>query len=321
MRISVIGAGAIGGWLTAGFVQAGAEATVLARGATLEALRSGGLCLREGDSTQRYPVRATDTPGDLRGADVLLLGLKAHDLPAAAPLIEAALGPETMVVPAINGLPWWFLESFGGPARGLTLAATDPGGVLARLMPAARVVGTVVHAASRVEAPGTIRLVAATRVWLGDAGGSDAADLLAATLAQGGVPALATDHIHREVWAKLWGNSNLNPLSALSRADLTQMLDDDGVRDMAIAMMREMSAIGARIGLTGFDDVADRIVTTRKLGAFRTSMLQDVEAGRPIELEPILGALVELARAVDVPVPVMAGVYGLARLLDRNLRG
>lgn len=321
MKLAVIGAGAIGGWLTAGFIEAGATATVLARGATLKALRMSGLGLDDGKSVRRYDVVATDDPADLRHADVLLLGLKAHDLPRQVALIARALGPHTAVVAAINGLPWWFLEAFGGPAQGLHLDSVDPGGVLARLMPADRVVGAVIHAASLVESPGNIRLVAANSVLLGDAAKGGLAPGIARHLAEGGIPATATSEIHRAVWSKLWGNSNMNPLSALSRADLSTMLDDDGVRRLAITMMQEMSALGARIGLTGFDDLDARIETTRKLGAFRTSMLQDVDAGRALELDPILGALVELARFLDVPTPVMDGIYGLARLLDQSLAG
>lgn len=320
MKVAVIGAGAIGGWLTSGFIEAGAEATVLARGASLEALRARGLGLDDGVSVRRYDVHATDDPAALKGADVLLLGLKAHDLPALSPLIERALDPQTVVVPAVNGLPWWFFEGFGGPAQGLQLEATDPGGELARLMPADRVVGTVVHAASFVKAPGDIRLVAANAVLLGDAGQGGHAAAIAGHLAGGGVPASASAQIHRDVWGKLWGNSNMNPLSALSRADLVQMLDDDGVRSLAVAMMREMSVLGEKIGLRGFDDIDERIAKTRKLGAFRTSMLQDVEAGRALELDPILGALVELARKLGMSTPTMDGIYGLTRLLAQSLR-
>lgn len=318
MKLGVIGAGAIGGWLTCGIVEAGSTATVLARGKTLEALRTSGLTLDDGATVRSFDVRATDNPADLRDADVLLLGLKAHDLPGLAPLIEAALGPATTVVAAINGLPWWYFEAFGGPAQGLHLDAVDPGGALARLMPADRVVGAVVHAGSRVDAPGRIRLVAANRVLLGDAGQGGHAPGIAGHLSAGGIPASASDRIHHDVWSKLWGNSNMNPLSALSRADLSTMLDDDGVRGLAVAMMEEMSAVGERVGLTGFDDIPARIAMTRKLGAFRTSMLQDLDAGRSLELDPILGAVVELARKLNVPTPVMDGVYGLTRLLDRS---
>ncbi|MFK8033916.1 MAG: 2-dehydropantoate 2-reductase [Hyphomicrobiales bacterium] len=318
MKLGVIGAGAIGGWLTASFIKAGAEATVLARGASLEALRASGLGFNDGNSSQRFDVVATDNPKDLRGADVLLLGLKAHDLPKLAPLIEVGLGPNTVVLAAINGLPWWYFEDFGGAALGMHLETIDPNGVLAKLMPANRVIGAVVHAASYVQTPGNIQLVAANRVLLGDAGSGRNAAEITNHLANGDVPAIVTDKIHREVWSKLWGNSNMNPLSALSRADLSSMLDDDGVRSLAITMMREMSAIGLLIGLDGFDDVDARIETTRKLGAFRTSMLQDVEAGRALELDPILGALVELARKLEVPTPTMDGIYGLTRLLNQS---
>lgn len=321
MKVAVIGAGAIGGWLTAGFIDGAADAVVLARGASLEALQAHGLGLEDGTSSRRYAVHATNDPADLKDADVLLLGLKAHDLPALSPLIEKALGPQTVVVAAINGLPWWFFEDFGGQAQGLQLEATDPGGVLSRLMPADRVVGAVVHAASFVASPGNIRLVAGNTVLLGDAALGSKAGEIADCLARGGVPAVASAQIHHDVWNKLWGNSNMNPLSALSRADLSQMLDDDGVRGLTVAMMREMAAVGDRIGLHGFDDIDGRIETTRKLGAFRTSMLQDVEAGRTLELDPILGALVELAHKLNVPTPTMDGVYGLTRLLAQSLQG
>ncbi len=240
-------------------------------------------------------------------------------MPGLAPLIARALGPQTVLVPATNGLPWWFFESFGGAAQGLHLTATDPGGVLAGLMPADRVVGAVVHAASYVEKPGNIRLVAANKLLLGDAGQGRRASEIANHLAGGGIPAVAFGQIHRDVWGKLWGNSNMNPLSALSRADLLQMLDDDGVRGLAVAMMHEMSTLGEKIGLHGFDNIDERLAGTRKLGAFRSSMLQDVEAGRALELDPIPGALVELSRRLNVPTPTMDGVYGLTRLLAQSL--
>lgn len=318
MKVSVIGAGAIGGWLTAGFVKGGAQATVLARGASLAALRGGALTLETDRGVERIAVRATDEPEDLRGADVLLLGVKAHDLPALAPTIARLMTPELLVMPAVNGLPFWFFEGFGGPAEGMTMESVDPGGALAALMPAARIVANVVHAASRVAAPGHIRLVKADRLWLG--GTAPGIQGIADCLVAGGIPAQCTPDIHREVWAKLWGNSNMNPVSALARADAAQLLDDAGARGLITAMMREMSQLGDLIGLHGFDDIAGRLATTRKLGAFRTSMLQDVEAGRAIELGPILGALVELASRLHQPVPVMEGIHGLARLLDRNLR-
>ncbi|WP_172328160.1 2-dehydropantoate 2-reductase [Mangrovicoccus sp. HB161399] len=319
MKLSVIGAGAIGGWLTAGFVRAGAEATVLARGATLQALQRNGLVFEAEGRRETLPVAATGDPGALAGADVLLLGVKAHDLPALAPVIRAAAGPGTLVMPAVNGLPFWFFEGFGGPAEGMTLEAVDPSGQLAQIMPARNILANVVHAASLAAAPGHIRLVKADRVLIG--GQPDQAQDIADHLQRGGIPAQVSADIHREVWGKLWGNSNMNPLSALSRATASQLLDNPGTASLIAAMMEEMSALGDRIGLSGFGGIAGRMATTRKLGAFRTSMLQDVEAGRPIELEPILGALVELAERLDQPMPVTKGIHGLTSLLDRNLRG
>ncbi|MCT4576463.1 2-dehydropantoate 2-reductase [Donghicola sp.] len=318
MKVSVIGAGAIGGWLTAGFVKGGAEATVLARGASLVALQNTGLVLEADGTAETIPVTATNDPDQLRGADLLLLGVKAHDLPALAPVIEQIMTAETLVMPAVNGLPFWFLSGFGGPAEGKTLASVDPGGTLAKLMPVERVVANVVHAASRVAAPGHIQLVKANKVILG--GQPDGLADIAACLQRGGIPIETTDAIHREVWMKLWGNSNMNPLSALARADAAQLHDDPGANTVIKTMMQEMADLGARIGLEGFDDIDGRMATTRKLGPIRTSMLQDVEAGRPFELGPILGALVELAELVDQPVPMMKGIHGLAGLLDRNLR-
>lgn len=247
MRIAVIGAGAIGGWLTAGCIEAGAKATVLARGASLEALQRDGLRLDDGEKQKRYRVEATDNPG-------------------------------------------------------------------------ARVVGTVVHAASHVTAPGNIRLMKANKVWLGDAGSGQHSQTVAKLFAAGGIPAENTKELHWHVWNKLWGNSNVNPLSALARAVVSQLLDDDHVRSLIQAMMREMTEIGALIGLTGFDELDERIAITRKFGPIRTSMLQDLEAGRPLELDPILGGLLELARYLGHPTPTMDGVYGPARILDRNLR-
>lgn len=320
MRVAVIGAGAIGGWLAAGCIEAGADMIVLARGASFDALKRDGLWLEDGKATKRYPVAVTKDPKELAGADILLLGLKAHDLPSAAPLIEAASGANTIFVPAINGLPWWFFNNFGGQAEGLRLETVDPGGILSKIMPVSRVVGTIVHAASHVTAPGKIRLDKANKVLLGDAGNGNHAGWVAEFMAHGAIPAETTDTLHWHVWNKLWGNSNMNPLSALARANVAQLLSDEHIRALVKTMMSEMSELGALVGLEGFDDPDERIAITRDLGPIRTSMLQDIEAGRQIEIDPILGGLVELARYLEHPTPAMNAVYGLVRLLDQNLR-
>jgi len=319
-RVAVLGAGAIGGWLAAGFVRAGWRVDVLARGATLAALHANGLVLCEGDRRDVFPVRATGDPAAIAGADLLLLGLKGHDLPPALPLIQALCGPHTRVLSAQNGLPWWFLRDFGGPAANRTLESVDPSGRLAASLPVHCVIAAVVHATSQVEAPGVVRLMGQDRVLLGDPSGSQAAALAAiiGALGTGAVTAVPTNDIRGEIWRKLWGNATMNPLSALARADTAALLDDLGVLSLILAMMREMAAIGDRIGLPVGQGAEQRLAVTRKLGPFRTSMLQDLEARRRLERGPILGALVELATIVDLPAPTLAGVHGLLRLLERG---
>ncbi|SDB35988.1 2-dehydropantoate 2-reductase [Belnapia rosea] len=321
MRVTVLGAGAVGGWLAAGLARAGLPVAIFARGASLVALRAEGLVFLEGERREAFPVIASDDPAALPPADLLLIGLKSHDLPAALPLVQRLLGPETLVATAQNGLPWWFLQGFGGPAEGLVLQSVDPGGALAAAIPVERVLGGVAHVGSRVEAPGVIRLMKQDRMLYGDPSGRHPAALaaLVEALRRGGIPAEAVPELRREIWLKLWGNSNMNPLSALCRADMQAMLEDDGIRHLVEAMMAEMAALGDRIGLPTGQTIAERMAVTRRLGPFRTSMLQDLEAGRPLELGPVLGGLVELAAHLGQPAPMLAAVHGLARLLARNL--
>lgn len=306
MNITILGVGAIGGMLAAGFAAGGARVALFARGATLAALRRDGLILRDGGSERRFALPASDDPAALPPADLLVLGLKGHDLPVALPVMSALLAPQTRILSAQNGLPWFFLPG---------LESVDPGGALAAALPAERVLAVVLHAAATAEAPGVIRLVKADRLPVG--GETAMRDAVVATLREGGLPAEASGDIRAEIWRKLWGNSNMNPLSALCRATLSDMLDDEGVRGLAETMMREMDAVGQRIGLAPLGDPAARIAMTRRIGAFRTSMLQDLEAGRRLELGPILGALVEMAARFGEPAPVMRGVHGLVRLLER----
>ena len=322
MRVTILGAGAVGGWLAAGLARAGADVSILARGATLAALQRDGLVFLDGDRREAHRIPVAADPAALAGADVLLLGLKSHDLSAALPTIRALLGPETLVAPAQNGLPWWFFQGFGGPAEGAVLDSVDPGGALGAALPVTRVLGGVAHVGTMVVAPGVIRLMKQDRMLFGDPSGRHPGRLaaLVGALAAGGIPAQAVPDIRMEIWLKLWGNSNMNPLSALSRADMLSMLEDPGTAGLVAAMMREMVALGARIGLPITQDIPERLVVTRRLGAFRTSMLQDLEAGRRLELGPILGALVELADRLGQPAPTLAGIHGLTRLLARGLR-
>lgn len=321
MRVTVLGIGAVGGWLAAGLARAGVDVRLCARGATLAALRADGLVFSDGERTEVFRLPVTDDAAALRGADFLLLGMKGQDVPAVRGTIAALADEATRIVPALNGVPWWFTDGLGGPANGLTLECVDPGGALARAFPARRVIGCVAHVGSRVEAPGRIRLVKADRLLLGVAAGQDdaAPRALAEAFAAGAVPASAVADIRAEVWSKLWGNMSMNPLSVLARADLARLIDDRGTHAMMAMLMREMAAIGERIGLPLPGDIEDRIAVARRLGAFRTSMLQDMEAGRRLELGPIIGAVVELADRLGLEIPAIRGVEGLTRLLADHL--
>lgn len=274
----------------------------------------------DGERHEAFSVTASDDPRALPPADLLVLGLKAHDLPANASLIAAMLGAETIVLPAINGIPWWFFDGFGGQANGLALPSIDPDGTLKGLMPAHRVIGAVVHAASRVERPGCIRILKADRLLLGDPAGNGSGAMIAQTLGEGGLPAQWVADIRGEVWSKLWGNSNMNPLSALTRANAAQLIDDAGTVELIRGMMGEMAGMSSLIGVAHPGDANARIGVTRKLGAFRTSMLQDLEAGRSLEIGPIIGALVELAAHLGHPAPLLTGVHAMLRMLDANRR-
>jgi 2-dehydropantoate 2-reductase len=315
MRIVIVGAGAIGGWLGAGLARAGHDVAVLARGATLAALRRDGLRLREGDREERFGVAADDRPQALGACDSIVVGLKAQDVAGIAPSLAPLLGRDTSVLTIQNGLPWWFLD--GTRLAGRTLASVDPDGATARAIPFAHAVGGVVHGATRVEAPGVVRIVKVDRLLLGEPGGGPSAriDTLVAAFNAGGVPTHASPDIRAELWAKLWGNMNMNPISALTQAAAADMLANPLLRELAAGMMREMEAVGAKLGLRLPMSVEDRIALTGKLGNFRTSMLQDLDAGRPLEIEPILGVVVELADALAVPVPLSRGVLGLTRQL------
>lgn len=317
MRVTVLGLGAIGGMLAAGFAAGGAEVAALVRGATLAALLQDGLVIRDGGKERRVALIVGDDPAALPPADLLVLGLKGHDLPTALPTIRALIAPGTRVLSAQNGVPWFFTHGLRGPLEGTVLESVDPGGALAAALPPEQALAMVVHAAASVEAPGVVRLAKADRLPVGAIGPDTAArDAVVAMLRAGGLPAEASDDIRGEIWRKLWGNSNMNPLSALCRATLSDMLDEEGVRGLAVAMMLEMDAVGQHAGLAPLGDPEARIAVTRRIGAFRTSMLQDLEAGRRLELGPILGAVVEMVERVGVPAPVSRGVLGLIRLLE-----
>jgi 2-dehydropantoate 2-reductase len=318
MRVLVIGAGAVGGWLAGVLARGGAEVAVVARGATLEALRSSGLTLLEGERRKTLRLAASDRAADLPRADAVILAVKTYGFTDAVANAAPALAHRPLLVTAMNGLPWWFLEGLAGPLANQRLETVDPGGRAAAMLANVRPVGAVVHVSSRAEAPGVIRIAGVDRLILGEPGGktSPGTAELARIVEAGGVSAPVTADIRLEIWAKLWGNMNMNPVSALTRLTARPILGDKRLSELVRGMMTEFADLGARLGLKLPTTVDERLVVTRRLGDFRTSMLNDLEAGRPLEIEGLLGVVVEMADKLGQPVPISRAVYALARAIN-----
>jgi 2-dehydropantoate 2-reductase len=323
-RICIVGLGAIGGLLAGGLgsrVPAGRiELSAYARGRTLAAVREGGLRLDGPEGVTRMPLRASDDAAELGPQDLVIVAVKAPALAEVAPIVQALSGPTTQVLAAMNGVPWWFFEGLGGPCNGLALQSADPQGVVARCMAGTRVVGCVVHASSTAPAPGVVRHVNGNGLVIGrPAGGADAGLAeLAALLGQAGFDVTVSERIQREVWFKLWGNMTMNPVSALTGAPCDRILDDPLVRGLCSAVMLEAQAIGAAFGIPIAQPPEDRHAVTRKLGRFKTSMLQDAEAGRPLELDALLGTVREIGQHLGLATPHLDALFGLARLMARE---
>ena len=321
MKACIYGAGAIGGWLGMALAQAGCELSLVARGTTLDALQAEGLRLRRPDgSVAHTPVIAHENPAALGVQDLVVVAVKAPGLPDVARAMAPLIGPDTIVLTAMNGVPWWFLDGFGGAAQGQALQSVDAGGVIAGAIPGAHVVGSVVHTSCSLEAPGFVRQHFGNRLIVGEPGGSHSPRLLALaeTLQRGGIEVEVSDRIQRDIWFKLWGNLTMNPISALTGATTDRILDDDLVRGFVSAVMLEAKAIGEKLGLPIDQQPEDRHVVTRKLGAFKTSMLQDVEAGKPMEIDALVGAVRELGQITQTPTPHTDALLGLVRLMART---
>ena len=316
MRICVIGAGAIGGYMAASLAAAGTDTSVLARGATLDAVRADGLRVESADGTITAKVTASSNATELGAQDAVILAVKAQSAPAAARDIGPLLGQDTVVLSTLNGVPWWFFDGFGGPCEGRHLDSVDPGGVIASAIPVSRVIGGTVHLSASSPAPGVIRRHSGNGIIIGEADGTDTRRLanLAAALRDAGMNVTVSASIRANIWYKLWGNLTVNPVSALTGATADQILDDDLVRVFCQSAMLETREIGARIGCPITETPADRNLVTRKLGAFRTSMLQDAEAGRALELDALTGAVREIGAIAGVPTPYVDALHGLTRL-------
>ena len=325
MKVCIVGLGAIGGlfaaWMGQRLAPGRITLSALARGETLAALqRQHGLRLLGAAGTATVPLHASDTPAALGVQDLVIVAVKGPALVGVAPAVAALSGPHTTVLVAMNGVPWWFFDGLDGPCDGLRLRSVDPADTLRAWMPSAKVVGGVVHASSTVPAPGSVRPVNGQGLVIGrPAGGVDAGlQALAVLLGEAGFAVTASERIQRDIWFKLWGNMTMNPVSALTGATADRILDDPLVRAFNSAVMREAQAIGAAIGIPIDQSPEDRHAVTRKLGAFKTSMLQDAEAGRALELDALLGAVREISGHLQLATPNIDALFGLTRLMAQQ---
>lgn len=318
--VCVVGAGAVGGTIGALLAAAGHPVSALARGRTLAALREHGWRLRTADGEISAPVTAAaDAPGRLAPPDLLVIAVKGQALPGLAPSLGALVGPTTTVLSVLNGVPWWFFAGIGGEAQNVLLPAVDPDGACAAALPPSLTVGTVVHLSADSPEPGVSRLVSGRRLIVGDAvPGVDRAEPVRDTLSGAGFEVEHSARIHDDVWFKLWGNLTMNPVSVLTGATMDRILDDELVAAFVRQAMEEAARIGAAIGCPIEADVDERIAVTRRLGATRTSMLQDAEAHRPIELDPLVTAVHQLGRRFELPTPAIDTLLGLTRLAGRT---
>ncbi len=319
-KVCIYGAGAIGGWIGAGLAGAGAAVSVVARGATLVAIQTHGLRVRRGDAVTAHPVVASASPAELGVQEVVVIAVKAPALTDVARHIAPLIGPQTIVLPAMNGVPWWFLQGFGGQYAGTRLTAVDPTGEIEAAIPAAQVLGCVVHASSSTPEPGLIHHHFGNGLILGEPSGkqSERVQALCALLVQAGFNATVSPQIQKDIWYKLWGNMSVNPVSAFTGATTDLIMGDALVRGFVSAVMLEAKEIGARLGLPIDQQPADRHQITLKLGAFKTSMLQDVEAGRKVELDALVTVVKDLGALTGVPTPMTDALLGLARLHARG---
>ncbi len=321
MRITVFGAGAIGGYLAARLAAANtSDLTVVARGAHLAALRREGLRLVDAAGARTFAVAATDDPAMLGPQDVVILTMKAHAVAAALPAIAPLLGPDTAVATMQNGIPWWYFHRAGGPHAGRRIEAVDPGGAIGAALGPERAIGAVVYVAAEVTAPGVVEHAFGNRMVLGEPSGAATPRLaaLASALGAAGIEAPVDPDIRTAIWVKLWGNLAFNPVSALTGATLAEIAGDPATRSTVRAMMMEAQRVAEALGIVFPIDVETRIERAAAVGGHRTSMLQDLERGRAMEIDPIVTAVQELGRLAGRPTPTIDLVLGLVRRLARS---
>ena len=313
MKVCIYGAGAIGGYLGVQLAQTDAEVSLVARGAHLEAMQQNGLKLLIGDQQRVEKVRATANPAELGVQDVVIICLKAHSITGAIDAMKPLLGSHTRIVTAVNGIPYWYFYRHGNQFEGTTLESIDPGGRQWRELGPERGIGCIVYPATELESPGVIRHIYGDKFPIGEPSGESTADVerLSKLFEAAGLKAPVLDRIRDEIWLKLWGNVCFNPISALTHATLDVICSDPATRALSKAMMLETQAIAETFGVTFRVDVERRIEGARKVGAHKTSMLQDLERGRPMEIDPLVTVVQEMGRITGIPTPAIDAVLGL----------
>ena len=323
MKIAIIGVGAIGGYVGIKLALAGEDVTFIARGANLEALRSRGIRLVTADGTEEAVprVEATDDYAAAGPQDVVVLAMKAHQVEAVAREVPKLFGPGTAVVPMQNGIPYWYFHRHPGELEGTRVTSVDPSGLISEHIPCERVIGCVVYPAAELISPGVVKHVEGNRFPVGEPDGTKSARVMrvSESFIRAGLQAPVLDNIRAEIWLKLWGNLSFNPISALSRATLAGICRYPPSRAVAAAMMSEAQTVAHKLGITFRVSLEKRISGAERVGEHKTSMLQDVESARTLEIDALLGSVVELARLTDTPSPHMDTVYALTKLLAQTL--
>lgn len=323
MKIAVVGAGAIGGYLGAKLAIAGEDVTFIARNKNLAAIDAHGfrLVLEDGSEQHAPTARAVQQMAEAGPQDAVLLTVKAHQVRDLLPDLRQLFGPETMVVTMINGVPWWYFHKLAGPYEGRTLQSVDPDGLLAQHIEPERVIGSVVYPAAELVAPGVVKVIEGNRFTLGEPDGSRSPriEALSQAMIRAGFKSPVAKDIRGEIWIKLWGNLSFNPISALTHATLQDICRFPLSRELAARMMGEAQAVGQKLGVEFKISLDKRIAGAEAVGAHKTSMLQDVENGRALELEALVGSVVELGRITDTPTPTIDAIYAAASLLGKTL--
>ena len=323
MKIAVVGAGAIGGYLGAKLAIAGEDVTFIARNRNLDAISARGfrLILEDGSEAHAPTAKAVQRMADAGPQDVVLLTVKAHQVGDLLPELTDLFGPDTMVVTMINGVPWWYFEKLAGPYEGRSLESVDPGGRIRAYIEASRVIGGIVYPATELVEPGVVRVIEGNRFSIGELDGArtERIEALAQALMRAGFKAPIAKDIRSELWVKLWGNLSLNPISALTHATLEDICRFPESRVLVATMMAEAQQVGEKLGVRFKVSIEQRIAGAEAVGAHKTSMLVDVEQGRPIELEALMGAVVELARITVTPIPTIDALYATTKLLAHEL--